>query len=51
MRKYETPEIELCVNMDVITTSSEVTTGGIDVPWQSSANSSSYNLGGNYNLE
>jgi len=44
MKKYETPEIELCVSMDVITTSSEVTTGGINVPWGSSASNSSYEL-------
>lgn len=50
MKKYEAPEIELCVSMDVITTSSEVTTGGVEIPWQSVADPSAYNLSGSYNL-
>ena len=50
MKKYETPKIELYFSSDVITTSSEITTGGIDVPWQESVNPSGYNLTENYNL-
>ena len=44
MKKYETPEIELCTGNDVITTSSEVTTGDITVPWENSASPASYEL-------
>ena len=51
MKKYETPEIELCISPDVITTSSGITTDGVNVPWQKSGSLSSCNLTEPYNLE
>ena len=40
MKKYEAPEIELCAGIDVITTSSGITTGGVNVQWQSNTGQS-----------
>ena len=44
MKKYETPEIELCVSLDVITTSSEITTGGVNIPWEKDPAAANYEL-------
>ena len=44
MKKYESPEIELCGGVDLITTSAEVTTEDINVPWGSNASNSSFEL-------
>ena len=46
MKKYYTLELEICTECDVISTSSDVTTGGIKLPWETmnDANSASYQL-------
>ena len=46
MKKYFTLELEICTECDVISTSSDVTTGGIKLPWETmnDANGASYQL-------
>ena len=58
MKKYETPYVEVHLTDDIISTS-EVTTGAVRVPWETSDNFSEiYDVGcyplpteTNYNLE
>ena len=46
MKKYFTLELEIYTECDVISTSSDVTTGGVKLPWEitNDANSASYQL-------
>ena len=34
MKKYVSPEAQVYANIDVISTSSDVTTGGVKFPWE-----------------
>ena len=34
MKKYTAPEVQLFSDTDVITTSTDVTTGGVKIPWE-----------------
>ena len=45
IKRYESLIIEILTSFEVISTSSDVTTGGIIVPWQKSADYSSFELG------
>ena len=44
MRKYETPEINIYDEFDVITTSADVTTEDVNVPWKNEVSNAGYEL-------